>query len=144
MGTHSSILAWRIPWTEELGRLQSIRPRRVRHSWATWHSNELSSQAIPSPPLSHHNSEDQGLRTSRKSLLTPWLLRAPGLSVQNEDCVIFLCILSLPPPKVFAELEKPMTSNPIAICFKFLCFSKESTRWQKSSKNSEKNPALFI
>ena len=24
MATHSSILAWRIPWTEELGRLQSI------------------------------------------------------------------------------------------------------------------------
>ena len=40
-------------------------------------------------------------------------------------------------PKVFAELEKPTTSNPIAICFKFLSFSKESTRWQKSSKNSE-------
>ena len=41
-------------------------------------SNELSSQAIPFPPLSHHNSEDQGLRTSPKSLLTLWLLRAPG------------------------------------------------------------------
>ena len=25
MATHSSILAWRIPWTEELGRLQSMR-----------------------------------------------------------------------------------------------------------------------
>ena len=32
MATHSSILVWRIPWTEELGRLQSIRPRRVRHN----------------------------------------------------------------------------------------------------------------
>ena len=29
--THSSILARRIPWTEELGRLQSIGPQRVRH-----------------------------------------------------------------------------------------------------------------
>ena len=29
--THSSILAWRIPWTEELGRLQSIRLQRVGH-----------------------------------------------------------------------------------------------------------------
>ena len=27
--THSSILAWRIPWTEEPGRLQSIRSQRV-------------------------------------------------------------------------------------------------------------------
>ena len=31
MGTHSGILAWRIPWTEEPGRLQSIGPRRVGH-----------------------------------------------------------------------------------------------------------------
>jgi len=31
MATHSSILAWRIPWTEELGELQSIGFHRVRH-----------------------------------------------------------------------------------------------------------------
>ena len=29
--THSSILAWRIPWTEEPGRLYSPRDHRVRH-----------------------------------------------------------------------------------------------------------------
>ena len=29
--TNSSILAWRIPWTEEPGGLQSIRSHRVRH-----------------------------------------------------------------------------------------------------------------
>ena len=33
--THSSILAWRIPWTKEPGGLQSIRLQRVRHNWAT-------------------------------------------------------------------------------------------------------------
>ena len=31
MATHSSILAWRIPWTEEPGGLQSIGSQRVRH-----------------------------------------------------------------------------------------------------------------
>ena len=30
MATHSSILAWRIPWTEEPGRLQSMGLQRVR------------------------------------------------------------------------------------------------------------------
>ena len=35
MATHSSILAWKIPWTEEPGRLQSIGSQRVRHDWAT-------------------------------------------------------------------------------------------------------------
>ena len=34
MATHSSILAWRIPWTEEHGRLQSIGLQRVRHDWS--------------------------------------------------------------------------------------------------------------
>ena len=33
--THSSILAWRIPWTEEPGRLQSMELQRVRHDRAT-------------------------------------------------------------------------------------------------------------
>ena len=31
MATHSSILAWRIPWTEEPGGLQSMGFQRVRH-----------------------------------------------------------------------------------------------------------------
>ena len=31
MATHSSVLAWRIPWTEEPGRLQSMGSERVRH-----------------------------------------------------------------------------------------------------------------
>ena len=31
MATHSSILAWRIPWTEEPGRLQSVGLHRVGH-----------------------------------------------------------------------------------------------------------------
>ena len=30
MATHSSIIAWRIPWTEEPGRLQSMGSQRVR------------------------------------------------------------------------------------------------------------------
>ena len=35
MATHFSILAWKIPWTEESGRLQSMGSQRVRHDWAT-------------------------------------------------------------------------------------------------------------
>ena len=35
MATHSSPLAWKIPWTEEPGRLQSMRLLRVGHNWAT-------------------------------------------------------------------------------------------------------------
>ena len=35
MAPHSSTLAWKISWTEEHGRLQSMGSRRVRHDWAT-------------------------------------------------------------------------------------------------------------
>ena len=35
MATHSNILAWEIPWTEEPGRLQSVGLQRVRHDSAT-------------------------------------------------------------------------------------------------------------
>ena len=39
---HSSTLAWKIPWTEEPGRLQSMGLRRVGHDWATLLSFLLS------------------------------------------------------------------------------------------------------
>ena len=35
MALHSSILAWKIPWTEEPSRLQSMGSQRVGHDWAT-------------------------------------------------------------------------------------------------------------
>ena len=35
MATHSSFLAWRIPWTEQPGGLQSTGSKRVGHDWAT-------------------------------------------------------------------------------------------------------------
>ena len=35
MATHSSTLAWKIPWIEKPGRLQSMRSQRVGHNWAT-------------------------------------------------------------------------------------------------------------
>ena len=35
MATHSSTLAWKIPWMEKPGRLQSMGTQRVRHDWVT-------------------------------------------------------------------------------------------------------------
>ena len=37
MATNSSILAWRIPWTEEPGGLQFMGSQRVRYDWAHTH-----------------------------------------------------------------------------------------------------------
>ena len=58
MATHSSILAWRIPWTEEPSRLPSMGSQRVGHNRATSfsiftfniHVSMLFSQIIPSLP----------------------------------------------------------------------------------------------
>ena len=44
MATHSSTLAWKIPWMEEPGGLQSMGPQRVRHDWATSSSFFLSAR----------------------------------------------------------------------------------------------------
>ena len=60
MDTHSSILAWRIQWTEVPGRLQSTGSQRAGHDWCNWaHSTSsvyvsmLPSQfAPPSPTVS--------------------------------------------------------------------------------------------
>ena len=41
MATHSSILIWRISWTEESGKLQSMGLQRVRHDQAHTHSEEV-------------------------------------------------------------------------------------------------------
>ena len=45
-GTHSSTLAWKIPWTEEPGRLQSMGPQRVRHAMYIYISVLSLSQRI--------------------------------------------------------------------------------------------------
>ena len=42
MAIHSSTIAWKIPWTEEPGRLQSMGSQRVGHNWATSRSRSHS------------------------------------------------------------------------------------------------------
>ena len=51
MATHSSILAWRIPWTEEPGRLQSMGSQRVGHDWVTsLHFSALAGKFLTAGP----------------------------------------------------------------------------------------------
>ena len=54
MATHSSILAWRIPWTEKTGGLQSMGSQRVAHDWSDlactlnmWVCGRLYFQKLP-------------------------------------------------------------------------------------------------
>ena len=53
VATHSSILAWIIPWTKQAGRLQSMGLQRIRHDWATHTSNIIRGppkHPVPPPP----------------------------------------------------------------------------------------------
>ena len=42
IATHSSILDWKIPWTKELSRLQSMRLQRVRHNLVTKQQHKMN------------------------------------------------------------------------------------------------------
>ena len=53
MASHSSIPAWRIPWTEEPGGLQSLGPQRVGQDWATEHTHVQHPWVWLSPCIVH-------------------------------------------------------------------------------------------
>ena len=64
LGTHSSILAWWIPWTEEPGVLQSTRSQRVGHNWAT---NTYTSGRVHIPnSFSERGTQLNNLETTEK------------------------------------------------------------------------------
>ena len=46
MATHSNILAWEIPWTEEPGGLQFIGSQRIRHNWVPEHTHTPNYYAL--------------------------------------------------------------------------------------------------
>ena len=60
MATHSSILAWRIPWTEEPGRLQFMGLQRVGHFTPALQAYSLSSEPPGKPP------PDQNKQTNKE------------------------------------------------------------------------------
>ena len=65
MATHSSILAWVIPWTEEPGGLWSMGLQRVRHDWArTYLPKSPEKRALRKPLL-------RSLQTPPRGLCTP-------------------------------------------------------------------------
>ena len=74
MVTHSSILAWRIPWTEEPGGLQSMGLQRCRHNWMTEHIH-VGYQGLgkveayccnPSFPVKKEGAQAQNERKKKK------------------------------------------------------------------------------
>ena len=63
--THFSVLAWRIPWTEEAGELQSMRSQRVGYNWSDWTAH------------ASYERGKQGGREDRKRMLGTSLCISP-------------------------------------------------------------------
>ena len=75
MATHSSTLAWKIPWTEEPGRLQSMGSKRVGHNWATNSHTHHSKWDFPGG-AGGKEPACQGRRCKRPGF-DPWVRKIP-------------------------------------------------------------------
>ena len=72
MATHSSILAWRIPWREKPSGLQSMRSQRVRHDWVT-NTLTLESKKIERVKVpASHVLDPQVWYWNKKGQITWW------------------------------------------------------------------------
>ena len=120
MATHSSILAWGIPWTEEPGGLPSIGSQRVGHDWATKYSKHLF-QSVQW--LSHV-----------WLFAIPWpAARQASLSITSSPSLLKLMFIELVMPPNHLILCRPLLLLP-SIFPSIRVFSKESVlhvRWPK-------------
>ena len=109
--THSSILAWRIPRTEESSGLQSMRLQRVRHNWVTKHASrdprtdfmasECHAGGFPGGPAVKNLPDNAGSRGFK-----PWSRKIPHAVGQ-----LSLCFTTAEPthPRTHApQHEKPL------------------------------------
>ena len=76
MATHSSTVAWKIPWMEEPGRLQSMGSRRVRHDWSNLAAAASEGNSLKPRPSSHHPSS-LWIINNRQSFLSEFLAQGP-------------------------------------------------------------------
>ena len=74
MATHSSILAWRIPWIEEPGGLQSMGSQRVGHNWVT---NTFTSSLGMIISQGNYLEEDLGMSSDFSTSLQKFLVCVP-------------------------------------------------------------------
>ena len=127
---HSSFLAWRIPWTEEPGELQSMEPQKVRHNWGTNTFTlsilKIHSILLPLPPnfLPLYQSP---LSHSRRSQHPPHVPPAAGTA----------SVWTFAPPQASSHLL-PFTSSQALHCLetKFRVFSSTMTTHETLSLHS--------
>ena len=111
MATCSSILGWKIPWTEEPGRLQSMGSQRVGHNWMTEHAHTHL--------IFRQNPIQRGIKTLEKGGVgsmsrqtEPAIARQGDLQALEGSTVVEGCpVLRDPVPP-----EKPRSTHPFTSC----------------------------
>ena len=127
MATHSNIPAWRTPWTEEPGGLESMGSQKVRHNWATelnW--TELVAQMVKNLPamretqvwsLGWEDLLEKGMAAHSNILAwrIPWTEKLVGYSQwghKESDMTEQLTVFTLP---ACGFVHQPRSSpNPAA------------------------------
>ena len=142
MATHSSTLAWKIPWMEEPGGLQSMGSRRVGYDWATslslscvgeGNGNPLQCSCLENPGdggawwaavygvaqggtqmkwLSSSSSSDRGQFSSVQSLNRVRLFATPRTAARQAS----LSITNTQSPPKPMSIKSVMPSNYLILC----------------------------
>ena len=130
MATHSSILAWEIPWTEEPGGLQSLGSQRVRHNWAT----SLSLSIIKNRDINLMIFSSVQSLSRVRLFVTPWIAASQAsLFITNSWGSLKLMSIESVMPYSHLILGRPLLLLP-PIPPSIKVFLSESTllmRWPK-------------
>ena len=125
MATHSSILAWRIPWTEEPGRLQSMGSHRVGHDWA--HACQTDER---------HQTREVALKGWEKALAhmtwNSWWQLSMDDSVEPSD--------HLPSPACFWESPCSRNTRNSGAFLVYAHSISPATGWSRLTPLTELNP----
>ena len=113
MATHSSILAWRIPWTEEPGGLQSMGSQRGGHDWmsTTLYPLDVSGAQPPTPALPVLTTAGVSGGHNRCWLRSTWVRRPlEGVCLQKHGFLLCspgnYCTFQRPTASPSTTLEK--------------------------------------
>ena len=114
MASHSSILAWRFPWTEEPGRLWSRGLQRVGHDWLAntrWSFSSTISHPLP-PPVSNSYCLSTWCQPLYASHCT-----VQGTALEDEKCFVSIWACSFFMYYLYEKCYKPIrVHHYIASC----------------------------